>query len=184
MEKIRLIFFLVAGLVSSSRAQLYTAKPDNSVISFFSSSPLEDIKAINTKSAFILNTSTNEVQVGVTMVYFKFKKPLMEEHFNENYVESDKYPTSILKGKIAENIDYTKDGENKVTVKGTLSLHGVTRDVEVKGTLTKKGNNVLIASEFKIRVADYDIKIPSLYVQNIAEVVDVSVAATLVPFVK
>lgn len=184
MRRLILSVFFLAVYTYTARAQLYTAKSGNSFISFFSSSPLEDIKAVNTKSAFILNTTTNEIQVGVTMVYFKFPKPLMEEHFNENYVESDKYPTSVFKGKILESVDYTKDGENPVTVKGNLSLHGVSRDVEMKGTLTKKGNSIVIASDFKIRVADYDIKIPSLYVRNIAEVVDVSVAATLHPFVK
>lgn len=184
MKKFTVIVFFLLGVLNVSIAQLYTAKPDKSVISFFSSSPLEDIKAINTKSAFVLNTATNDLHVGVTMVYFKFEKALMEEHFNENYVESDKYPTSVFKGKILENIDYSLDKENKVTVKGTLSLHGVTKEVEMKGTLSKKDDSILIASDFKIKIADYNIKIPSLYVQNIAEVVDVSVTATLVPYVK
>ncbi len=175
---------LIIAATFSIHAQIYKAKPDGSTISFFSKSPLEDIDATSKKATIGLNTATGDLQVGVAMVSFKFPKPLMEEHFNENYVESTKFPTCIFKGKIQETIDYTKDGETKVTVKGTMALHGVTKEVEMKGTLTKKGNEIVINSDFKIKVADYNIKVPSLYVQNIAEVVDVKVNATLEPFVK
>ena len=184
MKKLILTAVILFGTIIGLQAQIYKSKKEGSLVTFFSKSPLEDITAANKKSTFVINTSTNDVQAGITMLNFKFKSPLMEEHFNENYVESDKYPTSVFKGKIVETIDYTKDGENKVTVKGTLNLHGVTKDVEMQGTLTKKGNEILIASEFKIKIADYNIKVPSLYVQNIAELVDVKITATLEPFVK
>jgi polyisoprenoid-binding protein YceI len=108
----------------------------------------------------------------------------MEEHFNENYVESEKYPQATFKGKVNEKIDLTKDGENKATVTGKMTLHGVTKDITTEGTITKKGDDLIILSKFKIKVADYNIKVPSLYVQNIAEVVDVTVNITLEPFVK
>jgi polyisoprenoid-binding protein YceI len=159
-------------------------KPDGSTISFFSKSPIEDITATNKKTTIVLKTTTNDIQFGVPMISFKFRKPLMEEHFNENYVESDKYPICTFKGKINEQIDYTKDGEHKVSAKGTLNLHGVTKEIEATGTLTIKGNELSITSTFKIRVADYNIKVPSLYVRNVAEVVDVTVNATLEPFEK
>jgi hypothetical protein len=184
MTKLFCSALFVLGTAIALNAQIYKAVPDGSSVSFFSKSPLEDITAVNKKSSIGLNTSTNDIQVGVTMTYFKFRKPLMEEHFNENYVESDKFPVCIFKGKILEAVDYTKDGENKVTVKGTMNLHGVTKDIEIPGTLTKKGNEILINAEFKIKVADYNIKVPSLYIQNIAEVVDVKINATLEPFVK
>lgn len=184
MKKLIITTVVLFGAIVSLPAQIYKSKADGSSVTFFSKSPLEDITAVNKKSTFVINTATNDIQAGITMISFKFKSPLMEEHFNENYVESDKYPTSVFKGKIVESIDYTKDGENKVTVKGTLNLHGVTKDVEMQGTLTKKGNEISIASDFKIKIADYKIKVPSLYVQNIAEVVDVKVTATLEPFAK
>lgn len=184
MTKLLYSALFVLGTTITLNAQIYKAKADGSSITFFSKSPLEDITAVNKKSSIGLNTSTGDIQVGVTMTYFKFPKPLMEEHFNENYLESDKFPVCVFKGKIIEPVDYTKDGENKVTVKGTMNLHGVTKDVEMEGTLTKKGNEILINSEFKIKIADYNIKVPSLYVQNIAEVVDVKITATLEPFVK
>jgi len=176
--------FFVSALTISVNAQLYRGKPDASSISFFSKSPLEDIDATNKKASIVLRTTTNDIQFGVPMISFKFPKPLMEEHFNENYVESDKYPTCTFKGKINETIDYTKDGEYKVTAKGTMNLHGVSKEVEAPGTLTIKGKEITIVSAFKIKVADYAIKVPSLYVQNIAEVVDVKVSAVLEPYEK
>lgn len=175
---------LVIAITINANAQLYKGKADASTVSFFSKSPLEDIEAVNKKVTVVIKTTTNDIQFGVPMIGFKFPKPLMEEHFNENYVESTKYPTSIFKGKINETIDYTKDGEHKVTVKGTLELHGITKEIEVQGVLTVKGSEIIISANFKIKVADYNIKVPSLYVQNIAEIVDVKVNAVLEPFTK
>ena len=174
----------IITLITTVNAQLYRGKPDASSISFFSKSPIEDIDATNKKATIVLKTTTNDIQFGVPMISFKFPKPLMEEHFNENYVESDKYPTCIFKGKINEAIDYTKDGEYTVTAKGTLNLHGVTKEIEATGTLIVNGSEIRIQSAFKIKVADYNIKVPSLYIKNIAEVVDVKVSAVLEPFVK
>jgi polyisoprenoid-binding protein YceI len=184
MTKLIISALFVISLSISANAQLFIGKQDVSTISFFSKSPLEDISATNKKATVVLKTTTNDIQFGVPMISFKFRKPLMEEHFNENYVESDKYPTSVFKGKINEVIDYSKDGEYKVSVKGTLNLHGVTKEIEATGTLTIKGNEIFILSVFKIKVADYNIKVPSLYVQNIAEVVDVTVNVVLEPYVK
>lgn len=184
VRRVALFMFLLAGTVSALQAQLYKNKEDAGIISFFSKSPLENIEAVNKKVTMVLKSTTGDIQFGVTMLNFKFAKPLMEEHFNENYVESEKYPTCIFKGKIAETIDYSKDGEYKVTTKGTMTLHGVSKEVEIPGTLTVKGSNILLDSKFKIKVADYNIKVPSMYVQNIAEEVDVTVNGTLEPFVK
>lgn len=176
--------FIFMGALGVMQAQLYKNKEGGGVISFFSKAPLEDIEGINKKVTMVLKTTTNDIQFGVTMLNFKFSKPLMEEHFNENYVESDKYPICTFKGKINETIDYTKDGEYKVTAKGTMDLHGVAKEVEIPGTLTVKGGNILMNSKFKIKVADYKIKVPSMYVQNIAEEVEVTVNGNLEPFVK
>lgn len=182
MKKVILLFLV--GLSTITTAQIYKGKQDASSISFFSKSPLEDIDATSKKVTVVIKTTTNDIQFAVPMISFKFPKPLMEEHFNENYVESTKYPTCIFKGKIQEQIDFTKDGEYKVNVKGTLDLHGVSKEMEATGTITVKGTELIVASAFKIKVADYNIKVPSLYVQNIAEVIDVKVNATLEPFVK
>ena len=174
----------VIALTVTANAQLFRGKADASSISFFSKSPLEDIDATSKKVTVVMKTTTNDLQFAVPMISFKFPKPLMEEHFNENYVESSKFPSCTFKGKINETIDFTKDGEHKVTVKGPLELHGVTKEIETTGTITIKGTEVHVVSAFKIKVADYNIKVPSLYVQNIAEVVDVKVNAVLEPFTK
>ena len=176
------LFFIALTIVAN--AQLFSGKPDGTIISFYSKSPIEDIAATTKKATVVLKTTTNDIQFGIPMITFKFRKALMEEHFNEKYAESDKYPTCTFKGKINEAIDYTKDGEYKASVKGTLNLHGVSKEIEAYGTITINGNSLTLVSTFKIRVADYNIKIPSLYVKNIAEIVDVNVNAVLEPFVK
>src|SRR5204863_4087505 len=172
-------------------AQIYTAKSGATSVTFYSEAPMENIEALNKGASIVLKSSTNEIQVRVTMQNFKFKNSLMEEHFNENYMETDKkvdgaYPNRYaeFKGKINEPIDYTKEGENKVTLTGKMMIHGVTRDVNLDGTLTKKGEELVIYSKFKIKVADYNIKVPSMYVKNIAEVVDVTINSTLEPYKK
>lgn len=166
------------------KSQIYKAKDNGTEIGFFSSSPLEDITAMNKGAVVVLNSSTGDIQMRISVINFKFKNALMEEHFNENYLETPKFPNAIFKGKINEKIDLSKDGENKVTVTGKMEIHGVTKEVTYDGTLTKKGNELSIAAKFKIKVVDYNIKVPSLYVKNIAEVVDVSVNTILEPFVK
>src|SRR5436190_23030763 len=120
MKKICLIMSLAC--VSMLSAQIYTAKSGATSVTFYSEAPMENIEALNKGASIVLKSSTNEIQVRVTMQNFKFKNSLMEEHFNENYMETDKkvdgaYPNSYaeFKGKINEPIDYTKEGENKVT---------------------------------------------------------------------
>jgi hypothetical protein len=180
------LFFLGALILSLNKisAQIYTAKEGGTLISFFSSAPLEDIEALNKGAGIIFKTTTGDIQLRISMQNFKFKNGLMEEHFNETYLETTKYPTCIFKGKINEAIDYTKEGENKVTVSGKMELHGVTKDVTIDGTITKVGNEYKIASKFKIKVADYNIKVQAMHLKNIAEIVDVSFNSTLELFQK
>lgn len=182
MRKILIVtalFFYITGF-----SQIFIAKDGTTLIHFYSKSPLEDIDAANKGAVIVLNTTTGDLQVRVTIQNFKFKNALMEEHFNENYLESTKFPNCIFKGKINEKVDFTKDGENKVTVTGKMDLHGVSKDVTIEGLLTKKGAEIILDSKFQIKVADYNIQVPSLYVKSIAEVVDVTLTSTLEPFVK
>jgi hypothetical protein len=183
MKKFLYLFLLVISCHFFS-AQIYTAKAGSTSISFYSEAPLENIEAINKGAAIVLKASTNDLQISVSIQNFKFKNALMEEHFNENYMETEKYPKCIFKGKINESVDYTKDGESKVTVTGKMELHGVTRDVTIPGTLTKTGNDLKLYSKFQIKVSDYNIKVPSMYVKNIAETVDVTFNTTMEPYQK
>ncbi|MGO4289573.1 YceI family protein [Chitinophaga sp. RAB17] len=169
--------------VSAASAQdVYACK--NTRLSFFSSSPLEDIEAKTDKGASAINVKTKDIFFKVPISTFQFKKKLMQEHFNENYLESNKYPYAEFKGKINEAPEFSKDGTYPVTVTGTLNIHGVDKTYTAKGTITTQGSNISVTSTFNVRVADHGIKIPSLVIQNVAEVVAVTVNAIYTPYSK
>ena len=180
--KITFLLMFLSVLTLSSQT-IY--KGSDSWVSFFSSAPLEDIEAKNTKSVTtVLRTSDNKFQAEIKNKDFVFDKSLMQEHFNEKYMESDKYPLAKFSGTIQEKINYTKDGAYDVTVKGQMTMHGVTKDVQVKGKITVKNSILTIDAKFPIRVEDYGIPVPTLYIKNIAEVVDVTIKSTMKPFTK
>jgi hypothetical protein len=148
-------------------------------ISFFSSTPIEDIGATNKDVKALLNTKNGELAFIIANIGFHFKKPLMEEHFNENYIESDKYKTSIFKGKIVSDINYSLDGIYNVIVKGTLNIHGVDQQREINGELIIKDGNISIQAGFNINLKDHKIKIPKVVTKNISETVKVAVNINL-----
>jgi polyisoprenoid-binding protein YceI len=184
MQKLSILLAAFVLSLSSADAQIYKAKDGSTNITFFSTSPLEDITATNKGAVIVFNSTSSNIQISVSVINFKFKNALMEEHFNENYMETEKFPKALFKGKINEPVDLTKDGETKVTVTGEMTVHGVTKTETYEGTMTKSGNDIIIKTKFKIKLTDYNIKVPSLYVKNIAEVVDVDVVSTLEPFQK
>ncbi|MBL1231235.1 MAG: hypothetical protein CMD31_07535 [Flavobacteriales bacterium] len=173
MRTITIIICLLVSSISLSAQDLY--KATDGEISFFSEAPVENISAINKDVKALINAKNAEVAFIVTNVGFKFEKPLMEEHFNENYMESHKYKVSVFKGKIVDEVDFTKDGTYEVTAKGTLDIHGVTVEREIKGTLTINNGKINLTTEFDVALKDHKIKIPSVVVKNIAEVVKVTV---------
>ena len=178
-----LIAFLVLlnfCTVFKLRAQIYMSR--SCEIGFFSAGTVEDIKAINTTSRPIMNTVTGEVQVKISMRGFVFHSELMQEHFNENYLESDKYPDAVFKGKINEKLSVGKDSLISVTVSGNLNMHGVEKPLSFSGTVRVSGQQLILYAKFKIHIADYNIKIPSVVNQNIAEDVEVTMNSTLNPF--
>jgi|SRR6218665_2486982 len=181
MKKI-VLSILALAFSSGLFAQIYIAKTCE--ISFFSASPLENIEAVNKACKPILNTATNDLQMKVVVTAFQFDKPLMQEHFNENYMETEKFPNAIFKGKINEKIDWTKDGEYKVTVTGKLTMHGVEKERTVEGVVKIKGTEITLTSKFNIHIADHAIKVPSLYVETIAEDVETKINAVLEPYKK
>lgn len=143
---------------------------------FFSQAPLEDIKAESKQGVSALNIGTGEIYFKVKIRSFHFRKGLMEEHFNENYMESDKYPYAEFKGNIKETLDYKKDGIYPVTVNGMLTIHNVSKEYTTKASLEIKDGVIVGQSVFNVRVADHNIKIPKLVFKNIAEVVEVRVS--------
>ena len=173
-----LLLIIVCAATTTFAQKKYTAEKTS--IEFFSHAPMEDIKADNTKSSAIFNADNGDIAFSVPMKEFKFKKSLMQQHFNEKYVESEKYPKSTFQGKI---VGYKADatGVQQVKAQGKLTIHGVTKDIDEPGTIETQGNKLLMKSKFKVKVADYDITIPSLVFQNIAEEVEVTIDFTFKP---
>ena len=159
----------------SSFAQVYYTK--NGRISFFSSTPLQDIKADNNQVLSVLNFQTGAVQFSVLNSAFYFPKAKMQNDFNENYMESNKYPKSTFKGKITDisSVDLSKDGTYKVSVNGDLTIHGVTKNITEPGTITIKDGNVSAHSSFNVLVKDYHIEIPSIVNNKIAEKIKITI---------
>jgi len=151
-------------------------------ISFFSSAPIEDIEAINQKVVSIFDSESGNLVFSVPIKDFEFDKSLMKEHFNEKYMETEKYPKSIFKGTVEGYTD--QEGEQNVVAKGDLTIHGVTHQVEISGTIESSASNVVIKATFFVSVDDYDVEIPSLLFSNIAEVVEVTVDLKYKPYVK
>jgi hypothetical protein len=153
-------------------------------IVFSSSTSVEDIKANNNKVTCVLDAKSGDVEFAVLMVAFEFKKALMEEHFNENYVESETYPKSKFKGRILniKEVDFSKDGSFPVLVEGQLTIHGETRQVSAKGTLDIIKENIKINSEFHVSPEDYNIEIPGVVREKIAKELLITVDILLAPF--
>lgn len=177
MKQIILVLAIIFSISNLFSQGIY--KSTSGKITFFSETPMENINAANKQLKALLNTKNGEVAFVVTNVGFEFDKPLMGEHFNENYMESDKYKISVFKGKIVETIDYTSNGEHKVTVKGTIDIHGVTQEREMSGKLIIKDGAIAVICSFNVLLKDHKIKIPKVVTENIAETVKVSVNITL-----
>lgn len=152
-------------------AQKYTA--EKAFVSFFSDAAIEDITAENTKVSTIFNSETGDIVYSVPIKDFKFAKSLMQEHFNEKYMESEKYPKATFQGKLV-GYDMKKNGPQDVRAQGKLTIHGVTHDIDVPGTFEVNGKKINMKSRFMVKVADYNITIPQLLFQNIAEQVEVT----------
>lgn len=169
-----LCLMLFAGLIEA-RAQIYmttTAK-----VSFFSKTPVQDISAVNSTASSLINAKTDSVFFRMKNSSFEFENALMRDHFNENYMESTKYPIDSFRGKIEQKIDFKKDGQYKVTANGKLTIHGVERPVNVDGVLTVKGETIHLESQFFVKTADYHIEVPRLVFEKIAESIKVTLNA-------
>jgi hypothetical protein len=180
MKKITM--FLVIMLVASTivaNAQKYMTKSGS--IKFSSETPIEKIEAVNRQVNSALDFSSGNFVFKVLIPGFEFKKALMQEHFNENYMESDKFPNATFNGKISNIKDVSpgKDGVYKVVAEGDLSIHGVTNKVRVNGTLEIKGGKVIGKSVIEVAPKDYNINIPKAVIKNISEAIQVEINITL-----
>lgn len=166
--------FLVFSLTTTAQKRYFTKTGH---IDFFSHTAIEDIKGVNDQVTSFLDIATGDMVFSVLNRSFQFVKPLMQEHFNENYIESEKFPKSSFDGKIADlkSIDFAKSGKYPVKVAGKLTIHGVTKDIEAAGFLTIDKDKINGESVFSINPEDYGIKIPGVVRQNIAESFKVTV---------
>ena len=146
-------------------------------IDFYSHTAVEDIKADNEQVTSFLDIATGDMVFSVLNRSFQFPKPLMQEHFNENYMESEKFPKASFEGKITDlkAIDFAKPGKYPVKVAGKLTIHGVTKDIETTGNLTVDKDKITGESVFQVNPEDYGIKIPSVVRANFAESMRVAV---------
>ncbi len=175
---IKIIALLFIGIISlsSANAQKYMTKTGH--IKFYSETPIETIEADNNQVNAALDSQTGDFVFKVLIKSFQFEKALMQEHFNENYMESDKFPNSTFQGKVTNlsDVNFAKEGSYDVTIEGDLTIHGVTKKISEKGTFTvKAGDKIEGKSKFNVKPADYDIKIPGAVVKNIAETLEVTV---------
>jgi len=179
MKKAFLIFLSAFITISVHSQQLFSSKSTS--ISFFASTPAEDVEATSTRGSSVIDTKTRNLIFRVSNTTFQFPKKLMQEHFNENYMESDKYPTSTFKGKITDDIDLNKDATYQVTIDGSLDIHGVVKNYQAKAVLIVSKGTITAKTSFKVKVADHQIKIPTLVFAKIAQVVDVQITAVYQP---
>lgn len=170
MKRILLFLFLGIGLNVQAQDTLST---NNAIINFDATSAgsPEKIEAISKQVKSKLVVKTGDFVFAIQMQSFEFEKSLMKDHFNENYVESTKYPRATFKGVIQDvaKVNFTKDGKYPVVVKGTMDMHGVKKEVTANGTLTIAGDKVIASSSFKLLLSDFNIEVPPVVGDKIAK---------------
>ena len=145
-------------------------------IEFYSYTPIEDIKAVNNQVSSIFNNSNGELVFQVPIQSFRFKNALMQEHFNENYMETEKYPKAVFKGYIPDWASLTpSDSIDSLIILGELNMHGVTKKVECNGVIKFQNNGIYGESKFDVQLKDYNIQIPKLMIKNIASTISIKV---------
>jgi hypothetical protein len=183
MKYVCLFFALLIGTSVIAQEKFFTRTGH---VSFFSEAALENIEAHNHQVTSILNVENGDLVFSILMKGFEFDKALMQEHFNESYVESEKFPKASFKGSIEnfESLDLAKDGTYEVTVSGDIDLHGVTKNYKTQGTIIKKGDKMDAKTKFNIKVADHNVKIPAGKLDNISEIVEITVDMNYAPYGK
>lgn len=173
MKSLQILFISIA-LMGSGTVLGQTFFTRNGYIGFFSKTPLEDIKAENRQVLAVIDLTKQQLAFTCLLKGFLFKKQLMQEHFNENYVESDEYPKASFEGQFSGAVGNLAS-KTKINVAGDLTLHGVTKRINVTATLQMQGDKLLASSSFQLIPSDFDIKIPSLVRDKIAGQIDVAV---------
>ncbi|MCF8374591.1 MAG: YceI family protein [Bacteroidales bacterium] len=184
MKKSILIIAIIGLAMNFSFAQKFLCRDGH--VWFFGTTPMENIEAHNKQASSIINTETGEIVVSVLMKSFEFEKALMQEHFNENYVESDKFPKGKFNGKITNlnEIDFSKPGSYTAQVKGVLNIHGVDKEYEIPVEMRVDGETINAQGKFATSAEDFKIEIPSVVRDKIAKQIDVNLNMSFSPYKK
>lgn len=175
-----LLFLLAAGVVRGQ--SIYVT--DKGTVSFFSEAPIENIEARHFGPQSILNLAKQEIAFIIPIRGFRFEKSLMEEHFNEKYMESDRYPTATFSGTLSQPVTLVRDTVCPLSATGKLTIHGVERPVEIVGKAEVRAGTLRLTSSFPVAVKEYGVSIPKLLTENIADTVRVDLDITYKPFRK
>ena len=170
MKSIYIIIFCLSVSFVNGQEKFLTKEGE---VSFFSSTHVKDIEAKNNQVLSIIDAKDGEVAIAILIKSFIFEKSLMQEHFNENYLESDLYPKAKFKGKII-NFNSFKASEKDIVVKGDISIHGVTKPIEIKADYIKDEDRITLFGKFILTVKDFNIRLPSVLASSLAEEVVVS----------
>lgn len=172
-----IVFVSILSFKSNAQDKFFTK---TGKIEFFSVAKLEDIEAVNKTVAVVLDAKTGDLQFSVLMKGFEFEKALMQEHFNSNYIESDKFPKATFKGTVdLKSIDLSKNGNYQSTARGILSMHGVEKNVEVPCTLIVNNGKISSTAVFNLLLSDYNIKIPGGVKNKVSNKIKISVSCLL-----
>jgi polyisoprenoid-binding protein YceI len=171
-----LTFLLLTNLVVSQKMITRTGE-----IKFEATMPgIEEIAGTSKTSSCVLDSSNGDIAALILIKSFKFKSPLMEEHFNENYMESTQFPKATFKGKIV-GFDYSKlsSKASQFSLEGELTIHGVSKKITAKINLSKEGSKAILSGKFLVKPQDYNIEIPSLVKNKIAENAEITLDINL-----
>ncbi len=184
MKKFIFSFLVLMLMGSGLEAQKYFTR--DGVVSFYSDTPLEHIEAENTRATSIFDPETGKMEIVVLIEEFLFPQSMMQEKFKEINLESDKYPKALFKGEITnmDVVDFKRDGEYLASINGQLTIHGVTKSLESTGIYTVEEGRIKATTTFEVAPADFNIKIPALVKDNIANSILIKVKMDYEPFKK
>lgn len=171
------LLFFGAITTASAQSRIFTK---SGTVSFSAGTAVEDIDGMNKSVTSVVDTSTGQIEFAALMKGFEFKRSLMQDHFNENYVESEKFPKAVFKGEVLNisDINFSKDGTYPVKVKGALELHGVKKEIETPAIFTVSTGAISAVCDFIITSADFNIEIPGAVADKVSPTVNVHVSCS------
>ncbi len=178
-----IILLLATNILAQAQNKYFDKNCD---VSFISNTPLEKIEGQNSSAVSVLDISTGALDFAVLNTAFEFHQALLQEHFNENYMESEKYPKATFKGVIKNlsAVNFKADGSYPAEVSGTLTMHGVSKEIQAKGTIKVSGGVIQAQSDFSVKPEEYNIEIPSVVKDKIAKEIAIKVSANYLPYTK